>query len=374
MTPFYSGAQTLSENSKIGFITCGPGDDLYSVFGHSAIRIQDSNLGIDYVFNYGTFDFNAPGFYTNFLLGYLEYFLSVSNFNNFLQSYRIENRKVEEQILHLSLKDKQSIFEFLKNNYTPENRFYRYDFLKDNCATKELDLLKIVLDSRLIIPDSVYEISNESYRDLIVNSLQSKPWTRVGINIVLGSYMDKKISAYQASFLPEYLFATLDKCYIAKDSTITPLVDRKQVHFQPHLNIEKKESNTINPILVFSLFTFVLWIFYQFFSFFHWTQRAIHFYFYLQAFLGICLFLLGNFTEHYVMANNFNWLWLNPLYLLLAIDIKIYQRNTLVYFFLFCNASLIVFNMWIPQKLDLGVYPFLILNSVLFAQFIRRKH
>ena len=56
-----------SSRLRISLLTCTPGDELYSIFGHSAIRITDSsNVGNDYfdiVYNYGTFNFDDEGFY-----------------------------------------------------------------------------------------------------------------------------------------------------------------------------------------------------------------------------------------------------------------------------------------------------------------------
>jgi hypothetical protein len=123
--PGFAQVSVLSEIAQISVITCGPGRDLYASFGHSAFRVQDSAQGIDYVYNYGTFDFNAPNFYYNFAIGRPIFILSASKFSDFLYSYQLENRWVKEQILALTSFEKNDLFRFLENNRKLENRSYK---------------------------------------------------------------------------------------------------------------------------------------------------------------------------------------------------------------------------------------------------------
>ena len=132
---------TLSEEAEISIITIGPGKNLYDKFGHSAFRVKDEANGIDWAYNYGTYDFNTPNFYTKFAQGKLNYNLSVSYFEPFFENYIAENRWVKEQVLNLTVEEKNALFQFLENNAKPENRGYLYDFFFDNCATKIRDVL-----------------------------------------------------------------------------------------------------------------------------------------------------------------------------------------------------------------------------------------
>ncbi|MCD6555811.1 MAG: DUF4105 domain-containing protein, partial [Bacteroidales bacterium] len=132
--------QVLSPYAEVSIITCAPGNELYSTFGHSAIRIKDPVLRIDNVYNYGTFNFETPGFYMKFTRGKLDYMLSVSPYRYFVMSYIQEKRAIKEQVLNLSCPQKTIIFHALKINALPENMYYRYDFLKDNCSTRVLKI------------------------------------------------------------------------------------------------------------------------------------------------------------------------------------------------------------------------------------------
>src|SRR5690606_19067908 len=127
----------------------GPGERLFEAFGHSAVRVKDPLHHIDFVYNYGTFNFNQPNFYINFAKGYLEYYLSKTTFDRFEQVYRYYNRSISEQVLNLSYPQKQEIFFFLEQNALPENRYYFYDYLYDNCSTRIRDAFEEVLGKAL---------------------------------------------------------------------------------------------------------------------------------------------------------------------------------------------------------------------------------
>ena len=170
----------LSPNARISVLTCGPGSDLYSKFGHSAFRIQDASQDMDLVYNYGTFNFNAPNFYYNFAIGRPIFSLSVSKFPDFLYSYQLENRWVKEQLLALDNGDKNALYLFLRENSLPENRDYKYDYLHDNCSTKIPEVLQKVLGQQLVFRDGE-QYTDTSFRDLIRANLKSNSWSSFGI-------------------------------------------------------------------------------------------------------------------------------------------------------------------------------------------------
>src|SRR5580765_926960 len=97
---FKSFAQPNASHIRLSIITCGPGDELYSLFGHTALRITDSSNNSDIVYNWGTFSFDEPNFYLKFLRGNLLYYVSADNFSDFLYEYSYEHRSVYEQVLN----------------------------------------------------------------------------------------------------------------------------------------------------------------------------------------------------------------------------------------------------------------------------------
>ena len=144
-------AQTLSPTAEISVLTIGPGNNLNDAFGHSGFRIKDNVQGIDVVFGYGQYDFDAPNFYLKFAQGKLNYLISKDDFNDFYRVYVFFNRSIKEQVLNLTQTEKQNLFNYLQNNYKPENRAYLYDFFYDNCATKIRDVANTALNNGIIL-------------------------------------------------------------------------------------------------------------------------------------------------------------------------------------------------------------------------------
>ena len=131
----YCQSNTLSETSKVSIITCGTGNESYSLYGHTGIRIKDSLRGIDIVYNYGAFDFETPHFILRFVKGDLQYFVTTNSFQDFEYSYRYENRSIYEQELNLSLAQKQQLFQNLNSSLFSDERFYTYKFIDRNFLT-----------------------------------------------------------------------------------------------------------------------------------------------------------------------------------------------------------------------------------------------
>ena len=137
--------QTLSDNAKVSVLTCGKGNELYSLYGHTAVRISDPSSGLDMVYNYGTFDFSTPNFGLKFVKGDLQYFVSTSSFRDFLENYDYEQRSVLEQVLDLPQSKKQELFDRLNRVLSSSERYYTYKFIDRNCTTKVADLLNELL-------------------------------------------------------------------------------------------------------------------------------------------------------------------------------------------------------------------------------------
>ncbi len=135
-------AQNDSCHLRISILTCSPGEELYSTFGHSAIRITDSVSHHDIVYNYGTFNFDEPGFYTKFIRGKLSFYLSTDDFESFMNEYLEEKRDITEQVLNLTCAEKYNIVMLLQANMMAANRTYKYDFTFDNCTTRLRDLIE----------------------------------------------------------------------------------------------------------------------------------------------------------------------------------------------------------------------------------------
>ena len=185
-------AQTDSSGLRISLLTCSPGSELYSTFGHSALRIVDSAVGTDIVYNFGVFDFSDPDFYAKFVRGKLLYFLDQEAFPYFQYAYVVEGRRITEQVLRLDAARKRSIQAFLAENLRPENRFYKYDFLFDNCTTRLRDLI-LGQQSSYIRTGRVLDDTTATFRAQLHSYLDRNRqyWSALGIDILLGSRIDR---------------------------------------------------------------------------------------------------------------------------------------------------------------------------------------
>jgi len=215
----------LSNEATISLLTCSPGDELYSLFGHSAMRVKDPQKNIDVVFNYGTFSFNED-FYFNFAMGRLNYSLSVSSMKGFVRSYENEQRGIIEQVLNLDSTSKQQVFNYLDWNNEPENREYLYDFFYDNCSSRLRDVLEMSIGTDRIAFADLQEEDKPSFRQMIDEYLIYHPWGDFGIDLGLGLPCDKVPSSYEYMFLPNKLMeafgaATIDgKPLVMEENTL----------------------------------------------------------------------------------------------------------------------------------------------------------
>jgi hypothetical protein len=209
-------------NLQISLLTCAPGEELYSTFGHTALRIQDSARGTDYIYNYGTFEF-GPDFYTKFIRGKLLYFLSVENFTDFVYEYQMQSRSIQEQILQLSCTEKQRLYSSLQTNALEQNRYYKYDFLFDNCTTRAGDIVVKNVDSSIVFKN-ILPGNGPSFRNLIHIYLNAghEYWSKLGIDIFLGVKLDRKVTNREAMFLPDYLLKGFDNADLGNHSLVAP--------------------------------------------------------------------------------------------------------------------------------------------------------
>jgi hypothetical protein len=208
--PFPTAAPVpqLSPMAEVTMLTMLPGREVYSLWGHTALRVHDPVLDIDRTYNYGTFDFNQPNFLLRFLRGQMDYQLSVSTMDRTLAEYYHARRPVIEQRLALDAAEKQAVFLYLESNYLPQQRVYRYDFLFDNCSTRPRDALEWALGERLDFGG--YAPDARSFRELLDPYTAADPVLDFGIALGFGRPVDRQPTAREAHFLPFEIFRALD--------------------------------------------------------------------------------------------------------------------------------------------------------------------
>lgn len=355
----------LSSQAQASLLTVGLGDDIYQLFGHTAIRIKDQQLGWDLVYNYGTFDFYDPDFLKKFVKGELMYYLSVDNYGNFINSYKEENRSVQEQVINLDSTQVQKLFDFLTINAREENKYYKYDFLYDNCSTRPRDVFtKVIYKNQLKFQAD--KDDSLSYRKLIRRHNTNK-WLGFGMDLLIGKNTDKK-AGYGRTFLPyelEQLFdgATLNGQPIVNSST--EILAQIPYH---------KPKQWFTPLLFFWILfvtIFLLqikgWLNDTFYKIF-----AVTFFLVLGA-IGWLLIYLWFGTIHTTTKWNLNLLWAFPLNLPLAFLLlkkpKRWMRN---YFFYYRLVLILLLGAWVinPQKYNFAVIPIIFLSILLISKYL----
>jgi hypothetical protein len=357
LVAFNLSAQKLSPEAHISLITLGPTQkELYSAFGHSAIRVYDPVSGMDYFFNYGVFSFNQPNFYLNFARGRNMYQLGVYNYADARDYYISENRFIHEQILNLSRSQKQRVFDFLTNNALPENKLYLYDYFYDNCATRPRDVLKSVFGDSIQF-DNTPEKKPITIRGLTDIYLGQQPWGDLGIDICLGMPMDKVASRSEYMFLPDSLESGFDRARIKSDSSWTGLVREKIVVFDG--DEQKSGISLTHPWIVFVLIALgILALSYRDLKRQQatgWLDKTV---FIASGVLGLLLVLLWTATSHKAAANNLNVLWALPTNLIFPFIGKLKKK-----YFLFATSltgGLLLSWFFLPQQLHVFLIPIVI--------------
>jgi hypothetical protein len=195
---------------QVSVLTCSPGDEVYALYGHTALRYRDTSRDIDVVFNYGLFDFSTPNFGWRFVLGETDYMVGCTDYINFLPEYSMRGSGVVEQVLDLSDEEAMSLFRTLLLNLEPENRVYRYRYLDNNCTTKVRDKLLEVLSKSGEVVYKNDSLQGETYRDALNAPADENPWYAFGINLLLGADVDKVITHSEGQFLPNKFMNDLE--------------------------------------------------------------------------------------------------------------------------------------------------------------------
>lgn len=353
-------AFSLSDSSRISLLTCAPGEDLYSAFGHTAIRVTDYKQQLDIVFNYGTFDYSQPYFYINFIRGRMLYMLTVEQWNDFVLEYAEDKRTVTEQDLNLSAGDREGIFDFLYTNSLPENREYYYDFFWDNCATRPRDIFEQVLGSRLQYhTDTAGFKKNYTLHDMLRLYVCDRPWVNCGFDLILGLPCEKIATPRDQTFLPDYL-AKYEACATIDGS---PFVTNTHLLLQ----YPPVKTGTVYKPIYITLLPLLLGL-----AVFNRERRKRkHNYyfdfsvFFIAGLLGCILLSLWVFTTHYSTPKNLNMLWLIPAHIVAAFFLLKKKKPVwLKYYFVATSvlmAIVLITWKWNPQPLNIAFAPLIVL-------------
>ena len=363
-----SGLPTLSPTAKISLVTCSPGDELYTAFGHSAIRILDPELGFDRLYNFGTFDMSVGNFYLRFARGDLLYQLSVDQGDADIEEHGALGQGVTEAQLNLTREQKQSLFGALETNLAPENRYYRYDFLLDNCSTRVRDAFEKAIGT----PVADKTVTDVTFRQMLDPYLERIPWIRFGIYLLLGAKVDRLVTPREACFLPANLESAICQTKVSDTAFAQNPVRLFPARPLPRI------PRALDPEIVFSL-VLTAWIGL-------WAlrrgraSRVISALVYIVfGFTGLFLVVLAANTLHWEAYQNWNVAWLVPTHLVAGIGLLFVPANKVLmlrlYLFLAMVEGLLfmVSSPWLPQQFHPAIYPLVVLLLWRTVIELRRK-
>lgn len=356
---------------RISLLTCAPGTELYSTFGHTALRVQYLAADVDEIYNYGTFDGFDPAFYSKFVRGQLLYALSVQSFPEFMYQYQVESRSVQEQELALDCTQKQNLFSALRNNAQPQNKDYRYDFLFDNCTTRARDMVDTGGRSKVAFKN-ILPAEPPSFRDLIYIYLNrgDQDWSKLGIDLLLGAKMDRESSNREAMFLPDNLLKAFDSASVNN----LPLVkEKKTILNMPAL---ENKSLLITPSMAFGLLLVI--VAGLTFTKKRWAQTTVGIIDFLLFFslglVGVLLLFMWFGTDHALCANNYNLLWALPTHAVAAFFVHKKGGRATTYFRIVFWLTVVLVAAWVflPQHMNPAFLP-LVITIALRAWIIAKQ-
>ena len=342
--PLFAQDPILSNNAKISVITCDVGNESYSLFGHTALRIQDTINKLDVVYNYGAFDFETPNFVAKFAKGDLQYFAVANTYSNFISEYLYLKRSVFEQELNISTALKQQLFENLNASLRSGDSHYTYKFIDKNCTSMLIDIINKTLGSAIVIKR---ENTAVSFRSILYPYFDNHFYEQLGTSIIFGTKVDQ---AGKHLFLPFELMKSLETTQysgklLAKKTT--KLVDEKYIAIDSWWNNWYSYLAVLALIIVLNL------------------GLLNQCYFWILGAIGILFLFLGFYSQHLELANNYNVLLFNPALIALAVVLKNKKQlklsTNLAYFNL---GLLLVYLLILSNKVHLVIVLPLILTNV----------
>lgn len=330
VTPASDGGDLI-----VSVVTCAPGPDVYELCGHTAIRIRNEKM--DSIWNYGIFDFESPNFIYRFCKGETDYMVYGYDFNRFMPPYVRRGSKVTEQVLDLSQEEAKKLRRLLQTESLPQNRIYRYNYVRDNCATRPWKRVNEATNRKIAMPDTLYF---PTFRQEMRYFHRNYPWYQFGIDLALGLGLDAPLAKDEDTFAPTVLADKIADAKIGEE----PLVRETNVIFPGYYDATLPPTPWyLTPMavgvvmLLLSIGTMFAYIFKK--SLWRWW---ISLYFLVAGVAGCVITFLVFFSEHEATDPNLLILWLNPFQFLIGVGIWLKSWRVAVKDMVIYNISLAV--------------------------------
>ncbi len=310
-------APMRADEARFSLITCSPGDEAYSFFGHTALRYVDEESGVDKVFNYGYFSFDTPNFVWRFILGQTDYLVASVPFEYFIPEYVERGSMVVEQVLNLTPSQVRSLYRLLEENCRLQNRVYRYNYFYANCTTKARDKFLESLGNGCGIVYRQPEVPMPTFREALSSMTASHPWYSFGIDLLMGSDVDEPATPEQLQFIPANLMKDLgNACITDAEGVSVPAVKKTKILARENKPVATRNNLTpFNASLLLLLFTFIVMLCELRSKRTFWGYDFVLMT--VQGLGGCLLLFMALCSEHPAVDANFVMLLVNPLALIL---------------------------------------------------------
>lgn len=354
---------TLVDIPRISLITCGPGSDIYELEGHTALRVRYN--GADVAVNYGLFDFDAPNFVYRFVKGETDYMVGAAPFDYFLRQYARAGRAVYEQPLRLSSDAAFRLVALLDENLKPENRTYRYNYVKDNCATRPLEMIERAIGDTLSLKAREYT-EGWTFRDAMRHYHAGYPWYQFGIDLALGSGIDYVLADREKAFVPVVLMEMVEDNGIADETTMILAPGNETVSATPWW----KTPLAVGVAMLLAVIAVAARDVKRM-KVTRWVDALL---FGIYGIAGLLITFLVFISEHEATSPNWLLLWLNPLCLIVPAFIYIKSCRKLVKLYGIVNFValflLSILWLWSGQSGNAAFIPLILADAILTVRYL----
>lgn len=351
----------LSDEAQISILTAAPSDEaVFTLYGHTAVRVKDSLHKIDLVFNYGIFDFSKPNFIYRFTKGETDYKLAAYNFQHYIIEYQMRGSEVTEQVLNFTPDEINKVWNALYINVQPENCVYRYNFFFDNCATRPVAIVEEQVDGKIKYNDPP---EPQTFRDLINYCTRNNSWLTFGCDLALGSPTDRVATPHEMMFLPVYLKEEFDKATIVNpDGTERKLVKSTTRLAEELTDDDQGEKEWFTPMLC----SMIIFLLVSLITYMEWKKKTYFrlvdcILFLLAGVAGTVLFFLCFISTHPCIWPNWSIVWLQPFDLIAVILFAVKKYGKAAYYYHFINFAALTLLLagwyFIPQHLNIAFIP-----------------
>lgn len=355
-------------DTLVSLVTCYPGHDIYELEGHTAIRVRTDDMH-DVAIHWGLFDFDAPNFVYRFVKGETDYMCGMMPWRYFVESYRMHGRRVEEQVLELDPIQKRHIIDILQQNLLPHNRVYRYNYVKDNCATRPMQIIRAATGDSLHTGPCLFDTwsAPTSFRDVMRFYHKNYPWYQFGIDLALGAGIDYPLKPSEYAFAPLLLEQMINGATIHGRHIARPA--RTVVDFPADNAVQEPTPWYLTPITVcWCIFILLLWATIRDRRRRQVTKWVDSLYFGIIGLTGLLLTFLMFVSVHEATSPNYLYLWLNPSGLIPVVFIWLKNGNKVVFCYQIINFAAIFIGLacwwWLPQSTNAAFLP-LVLSDLL---------